>query len=169
VSKNLLIPASIVQRMIARMAHEVVERNRGTENLLLVGIIPRGLVVAHRFATAIHEITGVKPEVRALEVNPYRYQPLSVQIEAPPFLPPTEGKDLLLVDDVLFSGLTIRAALEAIKPNGRPNSVQLAILIDRGHRKWPLQPDYCGRYIPTKHQEQILVDEAEDLAVFLEE
>lgn len=169
VYRNLLIPASIVQRMIARMAHEVVERNRGTENLLLVGIVPRGLVVAHRFATAIHEITGVRPEVRALEVNPYRYQPLSARIEPLPFLPPTEGKDILLVDDVLFSGLTIRAALEAIKPNGRPSSVQLAILIDRGHRKWPLQPDYCGRYIPTKHQEQILVDESEDLAVFLQE
>lgn len=164
-----MIPASIVQRMIARMAHEVVERNRGAENILLLGIIPRGAVVAFHFAQAIFEITGHRPEILTLDVNPFRYQPLPSGKPYPAFQASTEGKDLLLVDDVLFSGLTIRAALEAIKPSGRPHSVQLAVLIDRGHRKWPLQPDYCGRYIPTKHQEQILVDDAQNLAVFLEE
>ncbi|HRR08439.1 MAG TPA: bifunctional pyr operon transcriptional regulator/uracil phosphoribosyltransferase PyrR [Rhodothermales bacterium] len=168
-SKNLLISASIVQRMIARMAHEVVERNRGAENILLLGIIPRGAVVALHFAQAIFDITGYRPEMVTLDVNPFRYQPLTSGKSHSAFQSSTEGKDLLLVDDVLFSGLTIRAALEAIKPNGMPHSVQLAVLIDRGYRKWPLQPDYCGRYIPTKHQEQILVDDTKDLAVFLEE
>lgn len=147
----------------------MVERNRGADHLILFGVWERGAKLAERIAAYINQIENSQVLAVPLDVNPFREppQPLNEAVEAVRIS--VEGKDVILVDDVLFSGQTARAALDALKPFGRPRSVQLAVLIDRGHRTWPLQPDYAGRFIPTKHQEQILVDEHADFAVFLEE
>lgn len=160
-----------VERTLNRLAYEVVERNRGSESIEVVGIQRRGTALAEALADRIEEITGESREVNELDVTPFRddrdpdpsYEDQSV------IKSDFSDRDLILVDDVLFTGRTARAALDAIVQHGRPRSIQLAILIDRGHREYPIQPDYLGRMIPTKHKERVVVDVDNGYAVYIDD
>ena len=150
-----------IRRALNRIAHEIVEKNKGVEDLIIVGIRRRGVPLAERLSASIEEIENVKPIVGKLDINLYR-DDLSETSEYP-LLQGTEipgsvvNKKIVLVDDVLYTGRTVRAAMEAIMDLGRPKSIQLAVLVDRGHRELPIRADYIGKNIPTSLQEIIHV------------
>ncbi|MBB6729598.1 bifunctional pyr operon transcriptional regulator/uracil phosphoribosyltransferase PyrR [Cohnella zeiphila] len=149
-----------IRRALTRIAHEIAEKNKGIEGCVLVGIRTRGIYLARRVAERIKEIEGRPIEVGELDITCYRddrpqgAQPGAGACELP-F--PIQNKRIILFDDVLYTGRTIRAALDALMDNGRPQSIQLAVLVDRGHRELPIRPDYVGKNIPTAKQEQIEV------------
>jgi pyrimidine operon attenuation protein/uracil phosphoribosyltransferase len=150
-----------IDRALARIAHEIVERLGGTEDLALVGLRTRGVSLARRIAERLRTIEGRPVPVGALDITLYR-DDLDLQAEAPvvrgtdiPF--PVAGRTIVLVDDVLYTGRTIRAALDAIMDLGRPRMIQLAVLIDRGHRELPIRPDYVGKNLPTARREAVQV------------
>lgn len=148
-----------VERAITRIAHEVLERNGGPESLVIIGIITGGADLAERLAATIEEIDGVKVPVGFMDINLYRddvnYNPDQPVIRRTEIMFDIDGKNLILVDDVLYTGRTIRAALSQIIDFGRPKSVQLAVLIDRGHRQLPIRADYVGRNIPTNFDDNV--------------
>jgi pyrimidine operon attenuation protein/uracil phosphoribosyltransferase len=154
--------ADAVQRAIWRMAHEIVERNHGLDNVSLIGLQTGGVPLAQRLADALEAIEGVRPAVGSLDVAFYRDD-----IGLRPVLPQAvtdipfdlDGCSVVLVDDVLFTGRTIRAALDALTDYGRPRAVQLAVMVDRGHRELPIRPDYVGKNLPTRRDEVVDVHE----------
>ena len=156
---------------MSRLAYEVVERNRGTENLEIVGIRHRGPAIGRALAAHIGHIDGRRFRVHELDVRPYRddLEPDEEVDDTSDVEGDLTDRDVILTDDVLFTGRTARAALDAIIRFGRPRSIQLVALIDRGHREYPIQPDYVGRLIKTKHRERVLVDVDEGFAVYVEE
>ncbi len=145
---------------MARVAHEILERNRGANELLLVGIRTRGVHLAHRLAAKLAELEGIEVPVASLDISLYRDD---LQERSRPVVYPTDmpvsikGQRVVLVDDVLFTGRTIRAAMDALNDFGRPDQVQLAILLDRGHRELPIRADFVGQNIPTGMDEKIKV------------
>jgi pyrimidine operon attenuation protein/uracil phosphoribosyltransferase len=150
-----------IARALTRISHEILESNKGSENLVILGIPTRGIVLAERIAALVSEIAGVQVEAGSLDVTLYRddlaknpTRPL-----APTRLPRSgiDGKTVILVDDVLYSGRTIRAALNAINDLGRPSAVRLATLVDRGHRELPIRPDFVGKNLPSSVAERINV------------
>ena len=150
-----------VRRSLRRIAHEILERNRGVENLALVGIRTRGAPLAERLARNIQEIEGKPVLVGILDITLYRDdlslvapQPLVRKTEIP--FDVTDRR-LVLVDDVLYTGRTVRAALDALMDLGRPKSIQLAVLVDRGHRELPIRADYVGKNVPTAQRENVQV------------
>jgi len=155
-----------IQRALVRIAHEILEHNKGTEGLALVGIRSRGVHLAQRIRKAIHDIeAGAPVPFGVVDITLYR-DDLDRGVQNPvvhgtdiPF--PVEGKRILLVDDVLFTGRTIRAAMDALVDFGRPQSIQLAVLVDRGHRELPIRADYVGKNLPTSRREQVQVRLAE--------
>jgi pyrimidine operon attenuation protein/uracil phosphoribosyltransferase len=158
-----------IERALTRIAHEILERAGGTEGLAMVGIRTRGVSLAARIADRLRAIEGVKVPVGALDITLYR-DDLGRKAEAPvlrgteiPF--PVAGRTIILVDDVLYTGRTIRAAMDAIIDLGRPRMIQLAVLIDRGHRELPIRPDYVGKNLPTARREivQVLLREHDGL------
>ncbi len=152
-----------VGRVIRRIAHEVIEHNRGASSVVLVGIHTRGVPLAHRLASAIAEFDDVVVPTGSLDIGLYR-DDLGLRPRPklePSEIPAIDGADVVLVDDVLFTGRTIRAALDALADYGRPKSVQLAVLVDRGHRELPIRPDYVGKNIPTARTERVQVMLAE--------
>ncbi len=153
-----------IDRAMARIAHEIIERNRGTEGLVILGIPTRGYQLALRLAARIEEIEGVVLPVGAVDATLYR-DDLGIKKDQPTLkrmdIPPIEGKVVIMVDDVLFTGRTIRAAMNALMDFGRPHSIQLAILVDRGHRELPIKADYIGKNIPTSPTEGVKVRLAE--------
>ncbi|MGI8423830.1 MAG: bifunctional pyr operon transcriptional regulator/uracil phosphoribosyltransferase PyrR [Chloroflexota bacterium] len=160
----LLGPAEIA-RTLRRLAHEIIENNRGPENLVLVGLLSRGYPLASRLALAIEEFEGSAVPVGRLDIGLYRDD--VAHRAAPPRLRPSEipadidGRTVVLVDDVLFTGRSIRAALDALLDFGRPARVRLAVLIDRGHRELPIRPDFVGKNIPTAAFQSVRVHVAE--------
>ena len=175
-SRTLLLPPARVRRTLTRLAYEIVERNRGGETLEVFGIRTRGVALAETIAEVIGEVEGLSLRVHPLDVTPFRddleSSAGSEQAPTPKPLDPrpeVEGRNVVLVDDVLFTGRTVRAAIDAVLYYGRPASIQLAVLIDRGHREYPIQPDFVGRTIPTKHRERVLVEVGDEVAVYLEE
>lgn len=150
-----------IQRSLTRIAHEIIEKNKGTKNLAFLGIKRRGVPLAQKITDNIEKIEGVKLEVGELDINHYRDDLTEahilpeVTVSDIPF--DVTGKDIILVDDVLFTGRTVRAAIEAIFTLGRPSSIQLAILVDRGHRELPFRADYVGKNVPTSTSEFISV------------
>ncbi|MGO0121864.1 bifunctional pyr operon transcriptional regulator/uracil phosphoribosyltransferase PyrR [Desulfothermobacter acidiphilus] len=159
--KAQILDAEGMRRILTRMAHEILERNKGVENLALVGIRRRGVPLARRLASLIREIEGQSVPVGALDITLYRddltqlsYQPIVYRTEID-F--PVTGKRIILVDDVLYTGRTVRAALDALMDLGRPSSIQLAVLIDRGHRELPIRADYVGKNVPTSRKEVVAV------------
>jgi pyrimidine operon attenuation protein / uracil phosphoribosyltransferase len=162
--KTLLSGADL-QRVIDRIAHQILEKTNGAEATVLLGIPTRGTPLARRIAERIHAFEGVRVPVGSLDVTLYRDD---LQTQAPRALGPTElpraGIDdqrVILVDDVLFRGRTVRAALDALRDLGRPATVQLAVLVDRGHRELPIRADYVGKNLPTAVAEQVRVHLAE--------
>jgi pyrimidine operon attenuation protein/uracil phosphoribosyltransferase len=150
-----------IERALTRIAHEILERAGGTDGLALAGIRTRGVSLAQRIAARLQAIEGLTVPVGALDITLYR-DDLGLKAEAPilrgtdiPF--PVAGKTVILVDDVLYTGRTIRAALDAIIDLGRPRMIQLAVLIDRGHRELPIRPDYVGKNLPTARREIVQV------------
>lgn len=148
-------------RALTRIAHEILERNQGTAGLALVGIRRRGVPLAQRLAERIERIEGVRVPVGSLDITLYRddlttlaEQPVVGATEIPFDL---NGRHVVLVDDVLFTGRTVRAALDALVDLGRPASIQLAVLIDRGHRELPIRADYVGKNVPTAKRERVEV------------
>ena len=164
---KLLLDADGISRTLSRIAHEIIERNDDLERVALVGIHTRGVPIAHRLRRLIEERSGVEVPVGSVDITFYRDdvqirggeaplhpQPLvrSTQLDFPP-----EGMTCILVDDVLYTGRTIRAAIEALFDYGRPARVQLAVLADRGHRELPIRPDYVGKNLPTSRGERVQV------------
>ena len=170
ISRHLLISRKRAQRILTRLAYEVVERNRGSDSLILVGIRNRGVGLADTIASVIESFEGRRVPVHPLDVTAFR-DDVAEQLHVSPFESPpsVEGRHVLLIDDVLFTGRTVRAAIEAVLHFGRPASIQLAVLIDRGHREFPVQPDYTGLMVPTKHQERVVVDLTDGVQVFMED
>ncbi len=170
--RTLIMSPERVERTLARLAHEVVERNRGGEELVIFGIERSGVMVARALSRHIGSIEQGSFPVFSLNAKAFREDWIGPT--RPAALSGQEvdvtGKHVLLVDDVLFSGRTARAALDTIVRYGRPGSIQLVILIDRGgHREVPIQATYTGRRIPTKHKERVVVDAQADIAVYIEE
>jgi pyrimidine operon attenuation protein/uracil phosphoribosyltransferase len=165
VFKNELMDKAAMERAITRMSFEIIERNKGIENIYLVGIQRRGVIIAKRIAKKIAEIESKHIEVGVLDITFYR-DDLSM-LNQHPKLSGTEidfvvdGSKIILVDNVLYTGRTIRAAIDALMELGRPDSIQLAILIDRGHRELPIRADYVGKNIPTSKDEIIAVNVTE--------
>jgi pyrimidine operon attenuation protein/uracil phosphoribosyltransferase len=152
--------AADVNRAVWRMAHEIVERNHGLDRVILVGLQTGGVTVARRLTDALREIEHVEVPLGVLDVAFYRDDigRRPVLPEAPTDIPvDLDDMAVVLVDDVLFTGRTIRAALEAVHTFGRPRSVQLAVMIDRGHRELPIRPDYVGKNLPTRRNELVNV------------
>ena len=155
-----VMDAGDVDRAIRRIAHEVLERNRGSDDVVLLGIQTRGVPLAGRLAAALQEIEKEPVAWGSLDIGMYRddldrrpKRPLG----ATDIPVPLDGKTVVLVDDVLYTGRTIRAALDALADLGRPNRVQLAALVDRGHRELPIRPDYVGKNVPTSRSERVTV------------
>jgi pyrimidine operon attenuation protein/uracil phosphoribosyltransferase len=152
--------AANLRRALTRIAHEIVERNQGADDIVLVGMYTRGVVLAQRLAASIREFEGVEVPVGTLDPSFFRDD---IGLRAVRPLGPTEvptdvtGRIVVIVDDVLFTGRTVRAALDALVDIGRPRSVQLAVLVDRGHRELPIRADYVGKNLPTKAVEDVRV------------
>jgi len=155
--------ADRIGRSLARIAHEILERNRGVEELALIGIRTRGVPIARRLARIIHEINGHDVPTGALDITLYRDDLMRHTVGPQPLVRKTEipfsidDRHLLLVDDVLFTGRTIRAALDALIDFGRPRSIQLVVLVDRGHRELPIKADYVGKNLPTSLSQSVRV------------
>ena len=155
-----LLAADDIRRATARLAHEIVERNQGVESLVLVGLRTRGIPLARRLQEAIATFEGVRVPLGELDITLYRDD---VHQRAPRALSPTSipvdisDKTVILVDDVLYTGRTIRAALDALIDLGRPRAIQLVCLVDRGHRELPIRPDYVGKNVPTSRHEKVAV------------
>jgi len=160
-SEKVMMSSDDIRRALTRIAHEVVERNRGCENLVFVGVLRRGVPVANRIATEMHRFEAVEIPVVALDIAPYR-DDLSC-FESSASLTPGNievditGKRVVLVDDVLYTGRSTRAAMDALIDLGRPQCLQLAVLVDRGHREMPIRADYVGKNLPTSRDEQVEV------------
>lgn len=163
--KKKLMDAPRMKRAIRRMAIEIVERNRGTDDLLIIGIRSRGVPIAERIVQQIEETEGVKVPMGILDITLYRDDLTTIApqpVVKPTKLPePVDDKVVVLVDDVLYTGRTVRAALDALIDFGRPKAVQLAVLIDRGHREFPIHADVIGKSVPTDRGEVIKVKLAE--------
>lgn len=156
------------RRTVTRLAYEVIERNRGTDGLLVFGLKSRGAALADRLADALEEASGQPIERHGLSIAGFRDDRDGERLPLPADAPDVTDRDVLLVDDVLFTGRTVRAALDAVLQYGRPRTIRLAVLVDRGHREVPVHPDFVGRAIPTKHDERVVVDPSEP-AVYLED
>ena len=164
-AKAILMDQKAIDRALTRIAHEILERNKGCEDLYLVGIQRRGVPLARRIAERIGAFEGTEPVVGILDITFYR-DDLSMLAEHPvingssiPFV--INGKKIILVDDVLYTGRTCHAAIDAIFDMGRPAQIQLAIMVDRGHRELPFRADYIGKNVPTSHTELISVKVSE--------
>ncbi|MGH2793258.1 MAG: bifunctional pyr operon transcriptional regulator/uracil phosphoribosyltransferase PyrR [Actinomycetota bacterium] len=157
--KATVLDAGDVARALARVAHEIIERNKGASRVVLVGIVTRGVYLAERLKRLIAEIEGVDVPTGSLDIGLYR-DDIGLRAPAPlaPVrIPDIDGKTVVLVDDVLYTGRSIRAAMDALIDLGRPQAVQLAVLVDRGHRELPIRADYVGKNIPTAHNEEVQV------------
>jgi pyrimidine operon attenuation protein / uracil phosphoribosyltransferase len=161
VEKALIMDARTIGRVLSRIAHEILERTKGSQNLALIGIRTRGAFLAERLAEKIREVEHLDLPIGALDITLYRDDFSSVAHQ--PVVKPTklpfdiQGKVIVLVDDVLFTGRTVRAAIDEIIDFGRPQAIQLAVLIDRGHRELPIQADYVGKTVPTSQLEEVQV------------
>ena len=157
---NQIMSPDDIRRAVTRIAHEVVEHNRGTDGLIFIGMRTRGVPLAHRIAEAIAGFEGATIPVGSLDIGLYRddltERGPSVNIQ-PSDLPDITGKRIVIIDDVLYTGRSVRAALDALIDYGRPERIQLAVLVDRGHRELPIRADFVGKNIPTSHADDVQV------------
>ena len=162
--KATVMDADQIRRSLSRIAHEIVERNRGTEDVVLIGIVAKGDHIAVRLAAKLMELEGTPVAVGSLDISQHRddrhlREPAH---RATSNVPDIDGKVVVLVDDVIHHGRTARAAMDALMDFGRPRAIQLAVLVDRGHRELPIRPDYVGKNVPTSDAERIEVLTAEE-------
>jgi pyrimidine operon attenuation protein/uracil phosphoribosyltransferase len=176
----IVMDADRISRALTRIAHEIVERNRGVDQVALVGVRSRGVPLARRLARALKEISGDDVGTGALDITLYRDDLMRHQVGPQPLVRRTEipfsidDRVIVLVDDVLYTGRTTRAALDALVDFGRPKAIQLVVLVDRGHRELPIKADYVGKNIPTARHESVQVrlqeiDGADEVLVQREE
>ncbi|OES43676.1 bifunctional pyr operon transcriptional regulator/uracil phosphoribosyltransferase PyrR [Domibacillus iocasae] len=175
--KAVVLDQQAIRRALTRIAHEIIERNKGVENCVLIGIKTRGIYVAQRLAERIFQIEGQRVPVGELDITLYR-DDLTVKTKShDPEVKGSEipvdlnGKTVILVDDVLYTGRTVRAAMDAIMDIGRPSHIQMAALVDRGHRELPIRADYIGKNIPSAKTERIVVtleevDEIDRISIY---
>lgn len=160
---RVVMSADDVRRAITRIGHEIVERNHGLDGVVLVGLQRGGVWIADQLADALRRIEGAgEVRVGSIDVSFYR-DDVGLRPIVPAHvtdLPPLDGTCVVLVDDVLFTGRTVRAALDALHDHGRPRAVQLAVIVDRGHRELPIRPDYVGKNLPTARSENVTVSDA---------
>lgn len=168
-TRTLIMSPEQVQRTLRRLAYEVVERNRGAQNLELFGILQSGLPLAETLADEINQIEEADLVAHELDVTPFRDDRDVTGASSSPTPVDVTDRDVILVDDVLFTGRTARAALDALVQFGRPRTIQFVALIDRGYREYPIQPDYVGRQIQTKHRERVTVATENGFAVYVED
>lgn len=155
--KAVIMDETAISRAITRIAHEIVEKNEGVENLALVGIVTRGDLLAKKLVDEIERIEGVRVELGSLDISFYRddFATFAPEVHASKVEFNVDGKRIVLVDDILYTGRTIRSALDAIMDLGRPSRVELAVLVDRGHRELPICPDFVGKNVPSAHNENV--------------
>jgi pyrimidine operon attenuation protein / uracil phosphoribosyltransferase len=175
----VVMDADRIGRTLTRIAHEILERNKGVEQLALVGVRTRGVHIARRLARALREITGQDIPTGALDITLYRDDLMRQAVGPQPLVRKTEipfsidNRKILLVDDVLYTGRTTRAALDALIDFGRPKAIQLIVLVDRGHRELPIKADYVGKNLPTSPEESVRVrlqeTDGQDEVVLLQE
>ncbi|MBR7093155.1 MAG: bifunctional pyr operon transcriptional regulator/uracil phosphoribosyltransferase PyrR [Clostridia bacterium] len=160
--KAELMDETAVLRSLARITHEIIEKNRGADNLCLLGIRRRGVPIAEHIAANILRFEGVDVPVGYIDITLYRddlSEMTDLPVAAESHIPcDLKGKTVILTDDVIYTGRTVRAAIEAVFANGRPGAIRLAVLIDRGHRELPFRPDFVGKNIPTSHSEMVQVE-----------
>lgn len=160
-AERLILSAPEIQRALARIAHEIVERNRGVNDVVLLGIHSRGAPLARRLRTKLHDLEGIEVPLGELDITLYRddldQRRLRTTLEPSAVPVCLTDRRVVLVDDVIFTGRSVRAALDATMDYGRPSAVQLAVLIDRGHRELPIRPDYVGKNVPTARDEDVRV------------
>ncbi|WP_370221630.1 bifunctional pyr operon transcriptional regulator/uracil phosphoribosyltransferase PyrR [Cytobacillus sp.] len=175
--KAIVLDDQAIRRALTRIAHEIIEKNKGIENCILIGIRTRGIYLANRLAERIEQIEGAKIDVGELDITLYRddltkktenQEPLVKGSDVPKDI---NEQKVILVDDVLYTGRTVRAALDALIDIGLPSKIQLAVLVDRGHRELPIRADYVGKNIPTSSSEKIVVelkevDESDQVSIF---
>lgn len=173
--EKVILDEVAIRRALTRIAHEILEKNKGVDDCILVGIRTRGVYLARRLQERIQSIEGGTVPSGELDITLYR-DDLTEKHEHPQVhetvLPPITGKKVVLVDDVIYTGRTVRAAMDAIMDQGRPQMIQLAVLIDRGHRELPIRPDYVGKNVPTSKSELVHVsltevDNGEDRVMIL--
>jgi pyrimidine operon attenuation protein/uracil phosphoribosyltransferase len=156
-----------MSRTLTRIAHEIVEHNRGVDDIALVGVRTRGVPLAKRLAAILREVTGHEVATGSLDITLYRDDLMKAAVGPQPIVRRTEipfsidGRHIVLVDDVLYTGRTIRAALDALIDFGRPSTIQLVVMVDRGHRELPIKADYVGKNVPTSRRESVQVRLAE--------
>lgn len=157
--KNIIMDEKAVQRAVARITYEILERNKGTEQLVLAGILSRGAVLARRIRDKILELEGVEVDCGILDITPFRddkpRQEKTADKQVLSFS--TENRHVVICDDVIYTGRSSRAAMDAVILQGRPKTIQLAVLVDRGHREIPIRPDYVGKNVPTSRSETVKV------------
>ncbi len=161
VKERVIMDESDIRRTVTRLAHEILERNKGPEGLVLLGIATRGRFLAQRIRDRIREIDGIDLPIGVIDPTLYR-DDISKAKRQPPLkemdIPmPIEDRKVILIDDVLYTGRTVRAAMDAVMDFGRPRLIQLAVLVDRGHRELPIRPDFVGKNIPTSQGEEVQV------------
>jgi len=160
-SEKALMSAQDINRALIRVSHEIIEHNKGAENLVLVGLMTRGVPLANRLAGIIEKLEDIRPPVGSLDITLYRDDVSSMDIHhavrRTDIPVDVTGRQVVLVDDVFYTGRSIRAAMDAVFDHGRPESIQLAVLVDRGHRELPVRADFVGKNIPTARSEEIKV------------
>lgn len=160
--RKTVMSSEDIRRTLARIAHEIIERHKSLDNLILVGMHTRGVPLARRLAAQIEHFEGIKVAVGVLDISLYRDDILSLnpkpEVKRTDIPVSVSGKAIILVDDVLYTGRSIRAAMDALIDLGRPQSIQLAVLVDRGHRELPLRADYVGKNMPSSRLENIRVN-----------
>ncbi|MDO5558236.1 MAG: bifunctional pyr operon transcriptional regulator/uracil phosphoribosyltransferase PyrR [Oscillospiraceae bacterium] len=171
--KTVIMDENAMKRAVTRIAYEILEQNKGAESLCIVGVLSRGVYLAKRIAEKIYELEGTGAEFGELDITPHRDD-----IKKASTLDRTQidfdinDKVVVLVDDVIYTGRSIRAAIDALIARGRPKRIQLAVLIDRGHREVPIRPDYVGKNLPTSHEEKVKVmvkemDSCDSVSIFI--
>lgn len=156
--KTVIMDESTMKRAVARITYEILERNKGANSLCIIGVLSRGVHLANRIAEKIFELESVKVNVGALDITLYRDdEKNSTDDDKTNIKFDIKDKNVVIVDDVIYTGRSTRAALDALIERGRPKSIQLAVLIDRGHRELPMRPDYVGKNVPTSREETVKV------------
>lgn len=173
--KATILDEKAISRSLTRLAHEIIEKNKGIEDVVLIGILTRGLPIAKRVAEKIEKIEGASVAVGEIDITLYR-DDLSKVADKPvvsteDFNVEINGKHVVLLDDVIYTGRTVRAAMDALMDFGRPKTIQLGVLIDRGHRELPIRPDYVGKNVPTSKAEIVKVklnemDGSDEVSIF---
>jgi len=175
--KANILDNKAIDRSLTRLAHEIIEKNKGTENIIIMGILTRGVPLSKRIAKKIQEIENVELQVSSIDISMYRDDLSKAEVE--PIVNKKSianidinNKNVILVDDVIYTGRTVRAAMDALMDIGRPKKIQLAVLVDRGHRELPIRPDYIGKNVPTSKNEIVKVrlnetDKLDEVSIYI--